>query len=161
MMRPLKTDSFENPVALEDMPENHPARLFYDYWETLCPVADFALKVNFNPADIPGILPNICILKMDDSRHPPAMELTLIGEGVKKMSGVIKMADYQHNLFSGDNLTDRQHIYSALSQKPEVRFYRMKVPFPGRQFIEIIKGIFPFSSDGKKIDFFYLVIDRI
>lgn len=160
-MREFKTEAFKSPVTLGDMPENHPARLFYDYWKELCAEADFALKADFNPADIPRLLPNICILKLDDSGPELGFNLTLIGEGVKNMSGVTEMADYERYLYTGDNLADRRLIYGELVKAPQVRFYRMKVPFPGRQFIEIIKGIFPFSSDGKKIDYFYLVMERI
>jgi len=53
----------------------------------------------------------------------------------------------------------RGNLYDKLSKQPQASFLNMPLPFKGRDFIQVIKGIFPFSSDGRNVDHLYLVID--
>lgn len=158
-MRQLKSKSFDNPIRYEDVPENHPTRLFYDYWKLLCGDRKFALKSDFNPAELPRLLPNIGLVKLDYSGPEFDLLLTLVGERIKELTAISGPGSYRHDFFSGSELEDRLILYKDLSINPRAELFRMKVPFPQRHFHEIIVGMFPFSSEGQLVDYIFLVVE--
>lgn len=160
-MRQLKTKSFDHPVDIGDLPEGHPTQLFHAYWRELCGDRKFALKSDFDPARVPGLLTNIAITKLDFSGPEFDIHLKLAGERIKEILSIKGKGTYRNDFFSGDALADRLYLYDHMAKKQLVKFFRMKAPFAGREFIEYIVGLLPFSSDGEQVDYFFLVIESI
>ncbi|GEM_PF-5115996 len=160
MWRP-KSKSFKFPLALGEVPEDHPARQFYVYWRELCGDRQYALKADFNPARVKQILPNIGVVKLDYSAAEFDLYLTLVGERIMEIAAINGKGSYRKDLFAGDELSDRLILYAEIAQNPAARFFQMNAPFEGREYIQIVKGMFPFSADGKLVDHIFLAIDSI
>ncbi|NOZ42772.1 MAG: PAS domain-containing protein [Alphaproteobacteria bacterium] len=156
-----KSKSFNNPLQIEEVAPDHPVRRFYTYWQALCGHQKFARKADFNPAEIPELLANIAITKLDYSGPEFDISLTLVGERIKDILLIKKLGTYRRDFFSGDELRDRLYLYDHMAQEQQVKIFRMKAPFSGRDFIEYIVGLFPFSSDGQRVTHFFLVIESI
>ncbi len=156
-----KTKSFDHPVEVKDLPEGHPVSLFHSYWQELCGKRKFALKADFNPARVPGLLANIAITRLDYAGPEFDIHLKLAGERIKEILSIKGKGTYRNDYFSGDALADRLFLYDHMARKQLVKFFRMTAPFTGREFIEYIVGLFPFSNDGEHIDHFFLVIETI
>ncbi|VAV90973.1 hypothetical protein MNBD_ALPHA02-662 [hydrothermal vent metagenome] len=156
-----KSNSFNNPLSVDSIPEKHPARRFYNYWKKLCGDGDFARKSDFNPADIVELLPNIAMTRLDYSGSAFDIILTLAGERIKDLLQIKGSGTYRKDFFTGDALDDRLHLYDHIAKKPREKFFRMRAPFKGREFNEYIVGLFPFSNDGETITHIFLVIESI
>jgi len=160
MWRP-KSKSFQSPLSLEEVPEHHPVRRFYSYWRELCGNRAYALKGDFNPAQVKTLLPNIGIVRLNHAGAEFDLELTLVGERIMEIAAIGGKGSYRKDLFSGDELSDRLTLYAEIARNPAAHFFRMSTPFEGREYIEIIKGMFPFSRDGETVDHMFLVIESI
>ncbi|PCI47769.1 MAG: hypothetical protein COB49_06690 [Alphaproteobacteria bacterium] len=156
-----KSKSFDDPLTFEEVPTDHPAHLFYKYWRLLCGKRKFALKSDFDPAKVSALLPNIAITRLDYSAPEFDIFVTLVGERIRYLLSIEASGSYRHDYFSGDELEDRLYLYDHMAKEQLVKFFRMKAPFKGREFNKYIVGLFPFSSDGEKVDHFFLVIESI
>lgn len=156
-----KSESFNNPLTIEEVPEDHAVHQFYRYWRELCGDREFALKAEFNPARVIKLLPNIAITRLEYSAAEFDIRLTLAGEEIMEIMLIKGLGTYRHDFFSGKELEDRLYLYDHMAKNRQMKIYRMNPPFPGREFIEYIVGLFPFSSDGEKVDYYFLVIESI
>ncbi len=154
----LKSHSLSDPISLVEMPEEHPARLFYDYWFVLCEGKKFAKKSDFDPSKIPVLLPNIAIVQLHWARQKLDPVLKLAGERFYEL-GKVSSGQRVQDIFPEKEYSIRCSLYAKIAKQPQVSFYNMQIPFESREFINVKKGIFPFSSDNKKVDHLFLVID--
>lgn len=147
-----------NPVPLDALDPKHPVAVYAHYHKAKQGMEDVLLKDNFDPIDLPRVIPWMLILdKIGRPEHPDFL-YRLAGTGCREIFGI----DYTGKLL-GDDLPPaaaderREEILGVMESKaPSIT--RTEIPLAGREFITIIRGVFAVSSSGKSVDRIHIII---
>ncbi|WP_420561722.1 PAS domain-containing protein [Tepidicaulis sp.] len=147
-----------NPIQLADLDPRHPVAVYAAYHQKKMGADNLLLKDNFDPIDLPKVLPWMMILDKTGDPADPQFLYRLAGTGCREIFGI----DYTGKLL-GDNLPAdaaeqrREEILDVMERRtPSIT--RTAIPLAGREFMTIIRGVFAVSSDGETIDRIHIII---
>lgn len=145
-------------IESSEVPALHPVAQIRDVWPTLAGAGGIASWRHFDPFAYPQVLPWVLLLRQEDPAEPDRLRYAVCGDGCRQTFGF----SYQGKWF-GDDLPE-QAVASRLAEFAAIREGRGPVysfsplPISDREFIEVYRGVFGFSSDGSLVDRYLVVL---
>lgn len=141
-------------VDLEEIPEQHPVAVFHRFWTSAAKGARWASWATFDATHHPGILPWVLLLR----REPDGWRYTVCGTGCTALFGF----SYQGKLF-GEGLppeaaAQRQAEFDRVIAGEGPQFSHTRLPVPGKDFVQVFRGVFPFASGTDEVDRIFVVL---
>lgn len=148
-------------VALADIPAAHPVRAFYHFWAEVAKGAPAAPWQAFDATQHPQILPWVLLLRREAAEDGAARwRYTVCGTGCTALFGF----SYQGKLF-GENLppdaaAQRMAEFERAIAGQGPQFSTTNLPIPGRDFVTVYRGVFPFASGTDGVDRLFVILAR-
>lgn len=145
-------------IASSEVPALHPVAQIRDVWPALAGAGGVASWRAFDPFDYPQVLPWVMLLRQEDPAQPDRLRYAVCGDGCRQTFGF----SFQGRWF-GDGLPEPV-VASRLAEFRAVRDGRGPIysftplPISDREFIEVYRGVFGFSSDGALVDRYLIVL---
>jgi len=133
------------PMMPEQIPDGHPVRRYADYHRACAQEDGVLRRQDFDPIDLPRIIPWMLILEQTGDDGRIEFLYRLAGTGCREIFGI----DYTGKILGEDLPPDaaaerRREIIEVLDEK-QPRYTRTQIPIEGREFITILRGVFPVS----------------
>ena len=141
-----------------EMPGLHPVAQIRDRWHDLADGAGIAPWSRFDPLDYPSVLPWVLLLRQEDPAAPDRLRYTICGDGCRQTFGF----SFQGKVFGEDLPSDA--VAQRLAEFKAVRAGRGPIysftplPVSDRDFIDVYRGVFGFTVDGRNVDRFLVVL---
>ena len=145
-------------IEPSEVPALHPVAQIRDVWPTLAGAGGVASWRHFDPFDHPQVLPWVLLLRQDDPAEPDRLRYAVCGDGCRQTFGF----SFQGRWF-GDGLPELA-VKSRLAEFRAIRDGRGPIysftplPISEREFIEVYRGVFGFSTDGILVDRYLVVL---
>ncbi len=141
------------PLERDQLPVDHPLRLFDRYWRDLAAGGGLPTREAFNPLRVPPTLPWLCLFEYAprpggrEGEGTPIDDYVVLLFGASSLSrgGELEVGTQLSDLFSGESLQRRLDEFAAVHATGEPLFSRTSLdhgPRPG----EWVRGVFPFVS---------------
>lgn len=151
------------PVDLSEVPAAHPVAVFQRFWLKAAGAEAWAPWAAFDPAEHPAILPWVLLLRREaaaDGNEAPSWRYTVCGTGCTALFGF----SYQGKLFGEDLPPDaaaeRMVEFERAISGQGAQFSAARLPIPGKDFVKILRGVFPFASRPGEVDRLFVVLAR-
>lgn len=145
-------------IAPTDLPPLHPVAQFRDRWPDLADGAGVAPWSRFDPTAYPHVLPWVLLLRQEDPRRPDRLRYTICGEGCREAFGF----SYHGKLFGEDlprrAVEERLAEFAAIRRGSGPLYSFTPLPVSEREFIDVFRGVFGFSTDGRGVDRYLIVL---
>ncbi|MGK2739744.1 PAS domain-containing protein [Tepidicaulis sp. LMO-SS28] len=133
------------PLMPEHIPDRHPVARYADYHKERAQQDGVLRRQDFDPIEIPRIIPWMLILEQTEIEGRIEFLYRLAGTGCREIFGI----DYTGKILGEDLPADaaaerRREIIEVLDEK-QPRYTRTQIPIAGREFITILRGVFPVS----------------
>jgi hypothetical protein len=144
-------------LTSSDIHPAHPVGVFLRYYRAAADERGYLLRDNFDPSRVPGTLNWLAVFECVFDGADEKFLCTLCGAGASDLFGY----DYTGNLLG--EMMPRQAAEWRLKEFREVmddarpRFTRASLPDAERDFITLIRGVFPVSKSSARIDEIMLV----
>ena len=149
-------------ISAADLPATHPATVFHHFWTAAADGRSWAPWALFDPVDHPGILPWVLLLKAEpaDAGKGVQWRYAVCGTGCTDLFGF----SYQGKLFGvgmpAEAAAERLAEFGRVVAGSGPLFFDSHLPIPTREFVRVLRGIFPFSTDGSGVDRLFVVVAR-
>jgi hypothetical protein len=141
-----------------EIPGLHPVAQIRDGWPRLSGGSGIAAWSRFDPLDFPEVLPWVLLLRQEDPADPRRLRYTICGDGCRQTFGF----SYQGKLFGEDlpaeAVAQWLREFSAIRHGQGPLYSFTPLPVSDREFIDIYRGVFGFSEDGRRVDRFLVVL---
>ena len=141
-----------------EIPGLHPVAQIRDGWPRLSGGSGIAAWSRFDPLDFPEVLPWVLLLRQEDPADPRRLRYTICGDGCRQTFGF----SYQGKLFGEDLpesvVAQRKIEFQNIREGRGPLYSVTPLPIANREFIDIYRGVFGFSSDGTSVDRYLLVV---
>lgn len=142
------------PVSLGEIPERHPVAAFHRFWTAAAQGQPWAPWTAFDAAEHPSILPWVLLLR----REPAGWRYTVCGTGCTALFGF----SYQDKLFGEDlppeAAAQRQVEFDRALAGQGPQFSHTRLPVPGKDYVQVFRGVFPFASGSDGVDRLFVVL---
>ena len=142
----------------QSVPPQHPVACLRDAWPAMCGPDGIVSWSSFDPLDIPQVLPWVLLLRQDDPVDPARLSYVICGEGCRQTFGF----SYQGKTFGEDlppsAVARRLQEFATVRAGGGPLYSETPLPVPGRDFIEVYRGVFGLSTDGEWVDRILIVI---
>lgn len=148
-------------ISLGEIPAVHPAAVFHRFWEAAAEGRAWAPWRSFDAVDHPGVLPWVLLLKSEPGDSGATRwRYVVCGTGCTKLFGF----SYQGKLFGtgmpAEAAAERLAEFQRVVQGSGPLFFDSHLPIPTREFVRVLRGIFPFSTGEGEIDRLFVVVAR-
>lgn len=145
-------------VEPHSIPLQHPVACLRDSWPELCGPNRLVAWSRFDPLDFPQMLPWVVLLRQDDPADPATLNYVICGEGCRQTFGF----SCQGKTFGEDlppaAVAERLREFAEIRAGSGPLYSATPLPVPGREFVEVYRGVFGLSTDGEWIDRFLVVL---
>lgn len=150
-------------VGLQDIPASHPVAVFSEFWQSIAAGGSPVPWTLFDPVEHKDILPWLLLLKRSPGADPDVSQswsYSVCGTGCTQLFG----QTYQGKVF-GESLppsavAERQAEIHQLVAGSGPLYSHTNLPIEDRDFVEVIRGVFPFTASGPILDCVLFVIAR-
>jgi len=127
-------------ITASEVPGNHPVARFNSYWTGHRRPGQPLGRAEFRPDQLVEVLPWLLVLENSEDEQ---WRYRLCGTGCTRIFQI----DFTGKVL-GDDLPPesaemRRREFAVTYDQIEPVFSQTRVPIPGREFIEIIRGVFP------------------
>tara|TARA_R110002073_G_scaffold127116_6_gene272370 strand:+ start:3350 stop:3859 length:510 start_codon:yes stop_codon:yes gene_type:complete len=147
-------------IELQDIPDHHPAKLFYDYWERIKGDKDLPLRHDLIPPEIPSILPYIILLEAKFHNGRQDYFDRLEGEGIIEICGASDSKKFISEIMPKDKFEKRHKEFVMIGETKTPLFEMGHISYLDKAYIKVVRGAFPFSKEGDTADYFILILAR-
>lgn len=148
-------------LSLQDVPATHPVFAFSAFWRSAAAGDSLVPWSAFDPVEHARILPWVLLLKRESGADPGvsrSWRYAVCGSGCIQLFG----RNSQGKTF-GDGLppyalAERQAEIDHLVAGLGPLYSHTHVPIEGRDFVQVIRGAFPFTANGPVADCVVFVI---
>ncbi|MEQ8398955.1 hypothetical protein [Thalassobaculum sp.] len=134
-------------IEPSEIPALHPVAHVRDGWANFAGTTGIAPWSSFDPVDYPYVLPWVMLLRQEDPADPERLRYVICGDGCRKTFGM----SYQGKLFGedlpGSVVAQRRAEFQKIRNGHGPLYSRTPLPIANREFIDIYRGVFGFSSD--------------
>lgn len=158
----MSQDVFEKlgQLPFEEVPEQHPVRLFHTHWLSECDSSGLFLRKSLNPARFPKLLPWVVMIIQEPLTEAEPREQGILSDRDYRFRYRLCGTEYANLV--GRDLTglpvgrlqspeDSALTYASIEiclQRNLAYVGATNMPLPDREFIKVIRAVFPMSSDG-------------
>ncbi len=150
-------------ISLQDVPAAHPVSAFSEFWRSAAAGASLVPWSAFDPVEHARILPWILLLKRDGGADPAVSQswrYAVCGSGCIRLFGRNSQGKTFGDGLPPDALAERQAEIDQLVAGSGPLYSHTHVPIEGRDFVQVIRGAFPFTANGPVTDCVLFVIAR-
>lgn len=151
------------PVELSEIPADHPVAAFHRFWAQAADGGPSAPWSSFDATHHSAILPWVLLLRREDPQEAggaAGWRYTVCGTGCTALFGF----SYQGKLFGEDLPPDaaaeRMAEFERAINGQGAQFSATRLPIPGKDFVRVFRGVFPFTSGGRGVDRLFVVLAR-
>src|SRR5512138_82166 len=149
-------------LDISAMPADHPVAVFHRFWCEAAGGSGWAPWAAFDPSQHPAILPWVLLLKLEgpSAGDTSAWRYAVCGTGCTALFGF----SYQGKLF-GENLppeaaAQRMAEFERAIAGEGPQFSHTELPIPGKDFVAVYRGVFPFATASDGVDRLFVVLAR-
>lgn len=139
-------------VTLEDIPDQHPVAVFARLWPDLSKKGDAALWENFSPVKLAAILPWSSVIERAEVNGRTVHYMRLQGSEIEKMAGKNAQGNALEDVLAKGALDERLRELGHIFEHGGYFLSKATVPFEGRDFIDVYRGVFAFTKSGEGVD---------
>jgi len=149
-------------ISLADFPPAHPAAVFHRFWSAAAEGRCWAPWARFDAVDHPAILPWVLLLKSEPAEDGESIRwrYAVCGTGCTDLFGF----SYQGKLFGtgmpAGAAAERLDEFRRVVAGAGPLFFDSHLPIPTREFVRVLRGIFPFSTGAGEVDRLFVVVAR-
>lgn len=148
-------------ISLAEVPSSHPAAIFFQFWKQAAGSLAWAPWNRFDATEHPGILPWVLLLKREaDETGGGAVQwrYAVCGTGCTDLFGF----SYQGKLFGegmpAEAAKQRMVEFDRAIAGEGAQFSHTELPIPGKDFVAVYRGVFPFATEGHDVDRLFVVL---
>ena len=146
------------PVDASEIPVLHPVAVLRDAWSERADGSGIVPWSRFDPLDFPQVLPWVLLLRQDDPRQPDRLRYTICGDGCRQTFGFSYQGKWFGDDLPAETVSQRLQEFSAVRAGRGPLYAFTPCPVPGRDFIDVYRGVFGFSSAPGLTDRFMIVL---
>ena len=145
-------------IEPSEVPALHPVAQIRDVWPSLAGDDGVASWRRFDPFDHPQVLPWVLLLRQEDPAQPDRLRYAVCGDGCRQTFGF----SFQGKWFGEDlpaaAVASRLAEFTAIREGRGPIYSFTPLPVSDREFIQVYRGVFGFSSDGAGVDRYLIVL---
>lgn len=142
-------------IGLGDVPEPHPVAQMANWWNSHATTDRTPPWSAFDPVDLRRVLPWILLLRpMADGRLKYVVSGTLCDE----LFGFSYLGKYFGEGLPPDAAKARQVEFDIAVSNRAPLYSKVNLPVENKEFIKVIRGVFPFLTDDGAIERIMVVI---
>jgi len=142
-------------IGLEDIPETHPVARMANWWVGLAENDGTPPWSAFDPIDHRLILPWILLLRpMEDGR----LKYVVSGTWCDELFGFSYLGKFFGDNLPPDAAKARKDEFDRAVTNREPLYSKVNLPVENKEFIKVIRGVFPFLTDNGDIERIMVVI---
>ncbi|MEX0300506.1 MAG: hypothetical protein AB3N28_15640 [Kordiimonas sp.] len=142
-------------IEVEEIPEIHPVRLFHKVWQSNVGSGYPVPWSSYKPQEIADVIPWLLLLERQED---DTYLYKVCGTSCESLFGMT----YQGKTFGEDlpveAVRQRRQEFDWIETGGKPIFSATTLPIPERDYREVFRGVFGFSSDGESIDKIGVVI---
>jgi hypothetical protein len=146
-----------NPLRLEDVPEKHPAAALAHKWPTFPKIGNAALWEHFTPNTCASILPWVTVVEKQERDGDHVYYFKHQGSEIEQLVGANSQGLSLEDVLAKEALKDRIKEFNGLVKNGGFLLSKGVMPIEGREFINIYRGVFAFTTTGDMVDKFVVV----
>ncbi|UTW56448.1 hypothetical protein [Kordiimonas sp. SCSIO 12610] len=139
-------------LSIGDIPSRHPVAVFAEKWPTFPKANGAALWENFTPLTCASVLPWASVIERAERDGKTIHRMKLQGSEVEKMAGKNAQGTALEDVLATEALSERLREFNELIANPGYMLSHTVIPFEGREFINVYRGIFAFTSTNDAVD---------
>lgn len=145
-------------VTLERL--SHPDHIaLYRYWLDRKPKGGLPRRRDFDPVDVPRMLPRIALIAAEPDGDRFRYRYRLAGTEIVRRAGRDPTGKAFEDLYRDDYLASANALYDSLRESGEPHLSQRVFPIAdGAGFLRYDRLILPFATDGATPDLFLLLI---
>lgn len=150
-------------ITQAELPSGHPAAVFYRFWVQAAGGRPWVSWSRFDATEHPSVLPWVLLLKCEPDPEAPQgrrWRYVVCGTGCTDLFGF----SYEGKLFgtamSEAAALERLAEFDRVVGGAGPLFFDSHLPIPQREFVRVLRGIFPFSTGDGDIDRLFVVVAR-
>lgn len=149
-------------ISPAEVPPAHPAATFHRFWARASGGRSWAPWTTFDAVDHSAILPWVLLLKSEAAGDGwgQRWRYAVCGTGCTELFGF----SYQGKLFGAgmpaEAAAERLAEFDRVVDGAGPLFFDSHLPIPNREFVRVLRGIFPFSTGEGEVDRLFVVVAR-
>lgn len=150
-------------LSLQDIPEAHPVAVFSGFWSSLAGKGALVPWSAFDPSEHKELLPWLLLLKRSAGSDPAvsrSWRYAVCGTGCTQLFGRSSQGKVFGEGLPPSAVAERQAEIDQLVAGSGPLYSHTNVPIEGRDFVQVIRGAFPFTANGPVTDCVLFVIAR-
>ncbi|MGF1628586.1 MAG: hypothetical protein ACFCUT_03880 [Kiloniellaceae bacterium] len=150
-------------IPLTDLPAGHPAAVFFHFWKQAARGQAWAPWSRFDAVDHPSILPWVLLLKLepaDAGAGDLQWRYAVCGTGCTELFGFSFQGKFFGEGMSSEAAAERLAEFQRVVEGEGPLFFDSHLPIPTREFVRVLRGIFPFSTGEGGIDRLFVVVAK-
>ncbi len=146
-------------ISRSKIPSLHPVDQYTEYFTSLKDHEGVLRRSDYDPLDIPKLLPWLMVLDETHFRGAALHRFRFVGTRLCEILGKDLTGRSLNESIPSAELDYRLSEFDEVRSQRKQIYGRGGVPLPGREFVEIIRGVFPVARDGEdKVCQFHVVI---
>ncbi len=148
-------------LSLQDVPTTHPVCAFSEFWRSAAAGDNLVSWSAFDPVEHAPVLPWILLLKRESGADPgvsSSWRYAVCGSGCIQLFGRNSQGKTFGDGLPPDALAERQAEIDRLVVGSGPLYSHTHVPIEGRDFMQVVRGAFPFTANGPVVDRIVFVI---
>ena len=147
-------------ISLAEVSAAHPVAVFHRFWQQAAGGRRWAPWAGFDAVDHPTILPWVLLLKSEPAEDGSGLRwrYAVCGTGCTELFGF----SYQGKLFGAgmpaEAAAERLAEFGRVIAGAGPLFFDSHLPIPSREFVRVLRGIFPFSTGEGEVDRLFVVV---
>lgn len=139
-------------IPQSEIDKKHPVSIFAEHYAEMSrnvhPRAP--LWSNFDPTMVPSVLAWLIVVERQNPT-PDGHIIRLMGEGAKELAAANFTNFTVETDFPREDMANRLENFNAVAQTRKPSFHRTTVPIKERNFIDVLRGCFPFCDETGEI----------
>lgn len=145
-------------IEPSEVPALHPVAQIRDVWPSLAGEGGVASWRRFDPFDYPQVLPWVLLLRQEDPAEPGRLRYAVCGDGCRQTFGFSLQGKWFGDELPAAAVANRLAEFAAVRQGRGPIYSFTPLPISDREFIQVYRGVFGFSSDGAGVDRYLIVL---
>ncbi len=145
-------------IEIDNIPEQHPVSVFSRKWAEFPKKNGAALWHSFSPTTCAPVLPWASVIERTVVEGKTAHIMRLQGTEIEKMAGLNAQGAALEDVLAKAALEERLRELNHIIMSPGYLLSKTVIPFEGRDFIEVYRGIFAFTKDEVSVDRIVMIV---
>ncbi|WP_417320475.1 PAS domain-containing protein [Emcibacter sp.] len=143
---------------MQEIPPDHPVRLFSEHWQKLGAAGAVPARQDFSPIDVPALLPYLVVQELVETGTGLDLRTRLEGEFLVSLTGGRNVGNSLRNILGAAEYQARLVEAEEIRQAREMHFSEIEARDHVGDMHKLFRGTFPFVLEEDKIGQFFTVM---